>query len=293
MAENITRLQYRPDLEALHSDVMTTLRPITFNIAAQSNPFTLFTPWDMDQLYLDPIKRDGDLDAYPELAELYSQHVTQLNLTSLYSEVMSSSINFVNTQTGQSLIADAVEARRSILLDEFDTVVSPRVNFAYRDMNAIMSSQFGVARSIAMREYSRQLTTFTADITDRFAARGHQMWMQHVDWHSKVPQVYANFLTSYTAQRIDIENHNFELAAKTCLWPFTVFGHFTQILGSMAGSTVQTSSSVAGESNSAATNRSGGLLGGALAGAQFGSQIMPGWGTGIGAAVGAIGGLFS
>jgi len=284
-------VRFAPYLETMHRQIIERLRPLTFDTSSRLNPFSVFTPWDLDQLYMDNDRIDAM--GYPKLFDLLGDHLINLDLLGKYTQAIEQSISSPNISQTGTIIGDMVKARQAWLLDQWDSQISPRLSAGFRDLNAVASSQFVIARAISLRDHERQLNDYTAQLQTRFAEFGVQAWQTTIAWHEKIPSVYAQQLGTYTAQRIDIENHNFELAAKVSLWPYTVFGHLTQLLSAMGGAT-NTTASVAGESQSSAGGgRLGSVAGGAISGAVAGTQIMPGIGTGIGAIVGAIGGLFS
>lgn len=286
----ITRVQYAPYLERLHERIINSIRPVTFNTASVLNPFSVFTPWDLDQLYMDSSTVD-ELD-YPKVFDLLRDHVNNLDLLGKYTEAIERSVNTPNASRTGTVINDMVRARQAWLLDEYDSKIEPRLNAGFRDLNSVMSSQYVIAKAVTLRDHERQMNDFTAQLQLRFAEYGVNVWSTTIAWHEKIPAVYSRTLAEYTAQRIDIEKNNFELASKAALWPYTVFGNLTSLLSAMNGAT-QTSSSVQGESpGSSGGGRIGGMAGAALSGAVAGSTFGP-WGTGIGAVVGAIGGLFS
>ena len=230
---------------------------------------------------------------YPKLFDVLNDHLLNLDLMGKYAAAIELSVTARNVAGTGTVINDMVQARRDWLLDKYDSDIEPRLAAGFRDLNAVMSSQFVIARAIILRDHERQLNDLTAQLQLRFAEFGVTVWSNTLAWHEKIPAIYGQNLAQYTAQRIDIEKHNFELSAKCCLWPYTVFGYLTQILSSMAGATT-TTSSVAGESpSSSGGGRLGGVAGGAISGAVMGTQIYPGWGTLVGGVVGAVGGLFS
>ena len=297
MADNYTGstetrvVRFAPYLEDLHKQIIQRVRPLTFDTSALLNPFAAFTPWDLDQLYMD--NTVGMVEqSYPKLFDLYNDHLLGLDLMGLYSQAIEKSVNARNLSNTGTVINDMVRARQAWMIDEYDSKIEPRLTAGFRDLNSVMSSQFTTARAIVLRDHERQLNDFTAQLQLRFAEYGVSAWGKTIEWHEKIPMVYGQSLNTYTAQRIDIEKHNFELAAKCCLWPYTTFGYLTQLLSSMAGATT-TTASVAGESpSSTGGGRLGGIIGGAISGAVAGS-VVPGVGTVIGGVVGAIGGLFS
>ena len=291
MPEQITRVQFDPGVEAVHRRILARIEPLAFDTTSLTNPFAVFTPWDLDQLYMDPEDRDENIGKFPRLFDLYNDHILSLDLMNVYSQSIARSIAAIDPSTGGRIIDQQVAVRRDWLLDEFDTKIRPRLSAGFRDLNSVMSSQFTTARAIALRDHTRQLNDFAAQLTIRFADYGANVWAQTLAWHEKVPAVYSQALSVYTAQRIDVEKHVFELSAKCCLWPYTVFAHVTSLLAALSGSST-TQTAVAGESpGSTGGGRLAGVAGGALSGAISGSAAGP-WGAGIGAVVGAIGGLF-
>jgi len=285
-------VRFAPYLEDIHKQIIRHIRSAAFDTSALLDPFAMFTPWDLDQLYMDNTVGLNEQN-YPRLFDLLNDHLLNLDLFGEYTKAIEKSITARNMAGTGTIINDMVQARQRWLLDKYDSDVAPRMAAGFRDLNAVMSSQFVIARAITLRDHERQLNDFTAQLQLRFAEFGVNAWTNVIAWHEKIPAVYGQNLTQYTAQRIDIEKHVFETSAKCCLWPFTVFGHLTQLLSAMNGAT-STTSSVAGESPSGAGGgRISGLIGGAASGAVAGTQIAPGWGTLIGGIVGAVGGLFS
>jgi len=387
-------LRYADYLEEEHKRIIGQLRPTTFEIASLINPFAMTSSWDMDQLYLDPAVRDANISQYPNLFELYSQHMIGLDLFSLYTQAMAAlnqhmptiddgdatqptytnptiakqeistkynlatqqlvglNVNSINS-IGQQFIANVIDARYNFSLAKFDSEIAPRINAGMRDLNAVMSSQFPIARAVAIRDIDRSInelqaqlnfqlsqleittkTTFAqlhtqlnltagqtlaqtetefakinattqadfakldvenkkvyAQVKLAFAQLGAQFWQSMLQWHIQIPEIYGKMLTMFTAQRIDIENHNAELTAKACLWPYTVFGQYAGLLSTMSNATTS-NSEVSGESKSSTGGgRIGGILGGAISGAVGGSTMGP-YGAAVGGVFGAIGGVF-
>lgn len=290
-SEQVVRVRYAEYLEQLHEEIVSRVRGIAFDTTSRINPFGKFTPWDLDQLYIDPEMRDDEISAFPKLFDQYAEHVLNLDLLQLYMDSINQAVNVRVPGTSVRVIDAQVGARSAWLMDEFDSKIGPRISAGFRDLNSVMSSQFIIAKTIALRDHTRQLNDYSLQLTKQSIEIGNQVWSQMMVWHAKIPEAYSQVLATYNAARIDTEKHVFEMSAKACLWPFTVFGHLVSILSAMAGATT-TNSSVAGESpGSTGGGRLGGVLGGAMSGAVAGS-VVPGWGTLAGGIVGAIGGLF-
>jgi len=313
-----TTVRYAEYLEDIHKKLVTSVVPIAFTIAGDFNPFARFTPWDLDQLYLDPAMRnpeswEEEWMKLPTLFESYRDHLLNLDVLDLYTEMIQRTL-FVMPQAPQSpdfdkVIDDAVEARQEKLLHQYDVEVDPRIRVGMRDLNAVTSSYYTIARTIALshhllqlndlatslalekpkfelQRYELDLKAFDAQL--RAIALGIEAWKVLLEWHSRVPAVYGEVLKSYAAQRIDIEEHVFELTTKGCLWPFTAFNGLTGVLAALT--TGNTTTSVMGEGTKRSALR--GAIGGGISGVTAGSVAGP-WGMLVGGAVGMIGGLLS
>jgi hypothetical protein len=131
---------------------------------------------------------------------------------------------------------------------------------------------------------TKALSKYDAGLRYAMLPMAGSRWSTHLDWNKSVVMSYAEIMKLYFASALDMDNHNYELAAKDALWPFTVLEYQRAALGAMQGAS-NSKSDVAGASTGQKVL--GGALSGAAAGAMIGSYF-PGYGAVIGGAIGAV-----
>ena len=98
-------------------------------------------------------------------------------------------------------------------------------------------------------------------------------------------QMYADVMKLYFSAAMDLTNHNYQMATKDALWPFTVLEYNRAAVGALQGA--MTSSTDAQGSGGPSTAQK--AIGGALTGASAGYMI----GGPVGAVIGGALGLAS
>jgi hypothetical protein len=177
-----------------------------------------------------------------------------------------------------------VSDHASELSDDVENESAPRLAAGMRDIGAVMSSTFIIARGMLETRRERELAKFAAELRYRMIPIAVDRWKTHLEWNKAVITTYAEVMKLYFTAVIDVGGHNYEMATKNKLWPFTVLEYQRAALGALTGAH-DTNTDVAGSSKSQK------VIGGALTGAAAGAMVTGG--NPVGAVVGGVLGLAS
>jgi hypothetical protein len=154
-----------------------------------------------------------------------------------------------------------------------------------RDINAVMSSTFIVGKAMIETARTKALSRYAADLRKAMIPIAAQRWSNHLNWNSGVIQMYGEVMKLYFSAAMDLDNHNYTMAAKDKLWPFTVLEYNRAALGALQGA-MTSKTDVAGAST---TQKA---IGGALTGAAAGAMVGGVPGAVIGGALGLASAFF-
>lgn len=219
------------------------------------------------------------LSSFPSLYDMFGKFMAGLDIEVLFDQVFEDTVDSV---TVNNLISE--EGIR--LEDDIIENAHPRFSTGMRDINAVMSSTFVVGKAMMETTRTKEMARFGAELRYRLIPVATERWRGHLEWNKAVVMTYAEILKLYITAKMDVDNHNLEIAAKDLLWPFTIGEYERVALGALTGARDETTE-VAGSS------RAGKAIGGALTGAAGGFMVGGPVGAAVGGAVGLAGGLLS
>lgn len=221
------------------------------------------------------------LSSYDALFELYGEHMSGMDIDTLWTEIFSDTVNSVE-------VDNLVAAESALLDDDLESNVLPRFQTGMRDTNSIISSSYIVGKSLIEETKVRSLAKLDAELRYRLIPVAEARWKTQLQWHQQAVTIYAELLKFYIAARMDTDEANYSIAAKNALWPFTVLDFERAALGALQGA-YSLKSDLAGGGLSTGAKAISGALAGAAMGASIGGPI----GAGVGGVLGAVGGLIS
>lgn len=284
-------IRYAPYLESHHRDLLFDIQAQRTRLSVDMNGDGI---WDSSPYkdYADFSIEDAffgagyALGSFPSLYDMYGKFMAGLDVEVLFDQAFEDTIN-------GTVVDNAITAEADRLEDDLVQNAIPRFETGLRDINSVMSSSFVIGRSIMETARTKAISRFSAELKARLIPVAVDRWAKHLDWNRSVIEMYAQILKFYFISKIDIDNQNFEIAAKNALWPFTIFQYEVSALGVLNGAKDVTSD-VAGASKGAK------ILGGAMMGASSGAAVGAAFGSaggpigaGIGAGIGALVGWLS
>lgn len=274
-----TRIRYADYVERSHKSFLDQVSNSVLAARISGTPFANHTAWDMESAFLGT---GLTLASYDSLFEVFGDYLLEVNPSTLFNTVLADVVN-------GSVVNDMIAEEATRLSDDLEQETLPRFEAGLRDMNAVLSSSFIIGRSIIESNRTKALSRFSAETKARLIPVAIERWKAMLDWNRSVFEAYAQLMKFYIAQKMDVENHNYEISSRHKLWEFNALQYWGQALGSTGGSTT-TSTELAGSSKVAKVIGSAmsGAGGGAMVGMAFGSSGGP-----IGAAVGGLVGLAS
>jgi len=269
-----TTIRYADYIESHHSAFLDEVQAQRI-AAIPNNPFTGYV--DID--YADSFFGAGYvISDFPSLYDMYGKFMAGLDVDTLYTQILDDSIN--NVAINNRVSQHAIE-----LEDDIIQSASPRFVTGLRDINSVLSSSFVIGKAMLETARTKALSKYDAELRHAMLPVAAARWQTHLEWNKVVINEYAQIMKFYFAVAMDLDNKNYEMAAKAALWPFTVLEYETAALGALQGAT-NSKTDVGGASQT--QKAIGGALTGAAAGALIGNAVAPGIGGWIG---GGIGGL--
>jgi hypothetical protein len=280
-------VRFAPYIETHHENFLTEIQTRVDSVI-DSSPFTGYTDIDFETAFFGV---GYVLSDFPSLYDMFGKFMAGLDIEVLWNQL------FVDTTTGPEVDA-LVAAQALVLSDDLENTAYPRYITGMRDLNAVMSSTFVIGKAKMEIKRQQELSRFTADLKYKLIQTANDRWTTHLNWNKNVVTNYAEIIKFYLMSAIDVGNHNYEMATKDLLWPFTVLEYQRAALGALTGAH-DTNTDVAGASKGAKVlggalsgAAAGGMIGGAMAGATTGSTLgVPG--AIIGGILGAAYGLLS
>ena len=274
-----TTIRYAPYVEAHHQ---TFLDKVASEVAltVDASPFAGYS----DIEYADAFFGAGYvISSFPSLYDMYGKFMAGLDVDVLFTQILDDSINNV-------VINNRISAHGVDLSDDIIQNATPRLVTGLRDINSVLSSSFIVAKAMLETARTKALSKYDVELRATMISIANSRWGAHLQWNKDVVSIYAELMKLYFSAAMDLENHNYGMASKNALWPFTVLEYQRAALGAMQGAS-NSKSDVAGAST--AQKAIGGALGGAASGAMIGASVGGPYGAVIGGAVGAIAGAAS
>lgn len=242
-----------------------------------NSPFSTYEEIDIDDAFLGV---GNTMSTFPGLIDIWKYHMQANDITALYNSILSGTLNSFPTK-------EAIVAEGALMSEEVETHAIPRLMAGARDMNAVMSSTFVIAKGNIEASRIKQLSKFSASL--KYNLLGHAMdrWKTHLEWHKSIVANQASIYQLYYASKLDTNRENYAMKAKNSLWPFTLLDYERAAIGALQGAT--NSKTVAGDDPSTARS----TVGGAMSGAAMGAAVSGGnpVGAAIGGVVGGIAGF--
>ena len=284
----VTTVRYAPYVEEHHSEFLDQVSSARATAIAAGSPYSTYEDVEVEAAFFGT---GYVISNFPSLYDMFGKFMAGLDIEVLWTQTFEDTVN-------SPAIGALVSAEAALMDDDIEANVEPRFLTGMRDMNSVMSSTFVIGKALIEDARVKSLAKFDAELRYRLIPIAQDRWSKHLEWNRNVIGTYAEVMKFYYATRHQMDEMNFQMAARTALWPFTVLEYERAAIGALQGATT-TSRDSAG-SSSTAQNVIGGALsgaaGGALAGAMYGGTIMglPGAAGGaiIGGVLGGLGGLF-
>lgn len=272
--DSTNTVRYAPYVESAHTAFLTAMS--TFRAAATGeSPYDEYTDIITEAAFFGS---GYAISSFPSMYDMYGKFMAGLDIDSLYNQIFEDTIN-------ASEVNDLISAEASLLDDDIEQNILPRFQIGMRDINSVVSSSFVVGKSIIESSRVKSISKFSAELKFRLLGIAAERWRSHLDWNKSVVMSYAEVMKLYYSIKLDVTDHNYSMAAKDVLWPFTVLEYERAALGALQGATTS-SSDVAGASKASRA------LSGALAGAAAGAATGNPYGVAAGAAIGLASSLF-
>lgn len=221
-----------------------------------SSPFAGYVDIEVDDAFFGA----GFLiSSFESLYSIYGRFMLNLDLNTLWTQVFDDTIN-------STVVRDLVVAEAALLDDDIAINSIPRLQTGMRDINAVMGSSYVIGKAVIEDARVKAISKFSADLKYRLIPIASARWSTHLDWNKGIVGVYAELMKFYYSAKTDVDEHNYSMAAKDKLWPFTVLDFERAALGALQGAT-NSKTDVAGASTASK------VLGGALSGAAMGAMV--------------------
>ena len=275
--DSTTEIRYAKYVEAHHSeflDIVASKRDAIID----NSPFAGYA----DIGYADSFFGAGfTISSFPSLYDMFGKFMAGLDIEVLFTQILDDSIN-------NTAIDNRVSAHAMTLEDDIIESASPRLVTGLRDINSVMSSSFVVAKAMLETARTKALSVYDAELRKSMLPVAVQRWSSHLNWNSNMIQMYAEVMKLYFSAAMDLTNHNYQMATKNALWPFTVLEYNRAAVGALQGAMTTTSDAAGSGGPSTAQKAIGGAMTGAAAGAMVGGP----WGAVIGGALGLASAFF-
>lgn len=291
-----TETRYAPYIETQHEAFLNDIQGKRIE-AVNNSPFENYTDIPIDDAFFGSGFLIND---FPSLYDMFGKFVAGLDIDTLHSQMVESSLNSTVIKT---IISDV----GATLKTDIDTNSIPRLNAGNSDINSVMRDIFLDAEDMIEDVRIKLSTKFEKQLKYSLLPIAQARWETHLEWNKTVVSYYQEVMGLYFAAKMDVEDANYEVAAKHALWPFTVLDFEKAALGALQGATTRVQ-----DDGAAGTSTLGriiaGALGGMSAGAQIGGAIKTptaatktsaatsggaNWGAGIGAVLGGAMNAFS
>lgn len=273
-ANTSTRIKYAGYVESKHQAFLNSVAEYRENLSTKS-PFSDFIDIDINTAFLGS---GIAISSFSSVFATFDSFMRDVDIDSLYTSIMNSTLS-------NDAVKNAVVAEGKLLSDDITTETLPRLMAGARDMNAVMSSTFIIAKGNLETKRLKLLEKFSSNLKFSLLNLGHDRWKNTLEWKKQVAYTYMELIKLYFSATFDATNINYSMAAKDTLWPFTLLDSERAALGALQAARSSNTSVHGSTGPSDGASAIGGALTGAAAGAYLG-------GGPIGAAVGGIvGGL--
>lgn len=271
-----TTVRYAPYIEEHHSNFLDDIQTYV-DLLKDDSPYDGYVDLDIGPAFFGT---GYTLASFPSLYDMFGKFMAGLDVDTLFDQVLDDTLN-------GNAVSNVIAAEAVSLSDDLEETAIPRFTTGMRDINSVLSSTFIVGKAMMETARTKALSKFSAEIRYRLIPAAIQRWESHLKWNEAVVRVYIDMLKLYIVGKIDTDKHNYSIATKDALWPFTVLDFQRAALGALQGAT--SSKKTAGEDDSV-----GSAIGGAMAGASAGYMISEGnpLGAAIGGALGFAASLF-
>lgn len=267
-----TTITHSPYIESAHKSLLahiTNLRK-TVGVSAQS-PYIDYHQIDLNSILFGAGKSIGSVAT---LGNLYENFILDVDINQLY-------VNIYTSLSG-TVAKHAISSHSAELNYQLNTDILPKLDVGARDIGAVLSSSYVIARSNILNTKVRAISKFAADLEMQLITTASNHWKARLQWDTNVVEIFKTITEQYITRHMQTEQFNTTLLAKHRLWPFIVADHERVTIGALAGAS-QSKTEVDGDGNDA-----GRMIGGALGGAAMGFMYGAMEGTAISGPVGGV-----
>lgn len=258
-----SEVRYADYIESRHKVFLNTYAT-KVSAAIDSSPYSDYSEMDLDDAFFGS---GVAITSFVSLFDTYELFLKDYDTDAAYTTAVENTIN-------TDVIKNLVQAEGAIMSEDIENNVLPRLMTGIRDIGAVSSSSFYIAKGNVEAERIRNLAKYSAELKYRMLSMALERWKTNLSWHQSIVDMYSKMFQLYFAGKLDADNVYYSIKAKDSLWPFTVLDYQKAGLGAMQGA-VSTST---GETAGTAQKAIGGALSGASAGAMVGG--LPGAGVG-------------
>ena len=276
---DVGEIRFAPYIEEHHGHFLNIMRDHRA-VAIDDSPYTDYDEIEIEAAFFGT---GYMLSSFPSLWDMYGKFMAGFDVEVLFDQIFADVID-------GTVIDNLISAEAQDLEDELTDNAIPRYETGMRDINSVISSSFAVGKAMMESTRIKAISKFSAKIRYWLIPVVADRWKTHLEWNKAVVTTYAEMFKFYLISRIDVDNQNFDIAAKDRLWPFTVLRYEGEGLGALTGAKNIKDPAAA----STGQKMLGGALSGAAAGAMVGSVVPvvgTAWGAVIGGVLGAASGM--
>ncbi len=269
MSSTVTVISYAPYIEIPHVAFLHQVAKVRDNII-DSSPYADFETIDIDNAFLGA---GYTLTSFASLFDMFGKFMAGFDIEKIWNEAYKILIS--------SHIDDLSKAEAALFDDRIETQDLPALSIQMRDINAVTTSTFIIAKANIEKNRLKALSQFNNSLRYNLISEAQTIWQEHLNWNRAVIENYAKIIKAYFSQKLDVEEFNNHILLQDKLWPFTVLDWQRNFLAALQGTTTTASSFKKKEPSQLVKSVSG-----AASGAVMGSAGGLGWGTVIGAIIG-------
>jgi len=275
-------VRFAPYIESQHQTFLSVVANYRNSLIGAS-PFSNFVGIDTDAGFLGvgiTIKSYSSL--FKNFNDFMVDVVPQTLYDTIFSKVMSS-----------PAIKESIVAEGKLLSEDVNTEAYPRLMAGARDLNAVMSSTFIIAKGNIESQRLRLLSKYSTGLKYAMLPIISDIWNTSLEWNKQIVNTHLQNLQIYYDMKKTTDEYNYTSHTKNTMWPFTVLDQERAALGALQGA--QSSESIQGGGASTGAKVVGGAMtgaamGGMLAGASSGAVAGP-VGMAVGGVLGGLSGL--
>jgi hypothetical protein len=274
-------IRYAPYIEEKHK---IFLNQIEFYVDAIRNnsPYYEFHQQDLNLYFFGA---GATISSFSPLFAQYENLLGTFDLNSSYGSIFDQTVN-------SQQVKDLIRAEGARMSDDLESDSLPRLMVGARDLNAVNSTTFIIAKTLLEEARLKTLNKYSAELRYSMINVANDRWKTDLEWRKNKMNSYQEMVKLVLLSNIDYSNQKYMMKAKDALWPFTVMDHERVALGTMQGA--KNSEVVFGEDGPGTGQK---VLGGIMTGAAVGAMLGPvgslsgGAVAGLGALLGGVGGL--